>query len=243
MAREFTTGEYLQDSFTEISTFPFTVCCWAITNNTSTAQVIMQLGNGTTLADSWALLFRPDVGGDPVQFRAEGDAGVTTADSTTSFSSGTWHHVCGVATSASSRTIYLDGGSSASDTTTNNVSLPTDLNFGSDFAGGNSLNTGSVAEMAFWNVSLTAVEIASLAAGASPQLVRPGSLTRGCRFLRSGNDDLDYMSGGSFTQTGTVDQVSGPATWQPTAQVLYFPPPPPAVGGVTSNLMMMGLGT
>jgi hypothetical protein len=102
-----------------------------------------------------------------------------TLESTASFTDGQWCHACGVFTSTASRTVYLNGGSSASGTT--NIGSLSAFNttlVGANIASG-SIGTyfnGDIAEVGIWNAALTAAEVASLAKGMTCDKVRPESL-------------------------------------------------------------------
>jgi hypothetical protein len=109
-----------------------------------------------------------------------GGTTTATAISTANYSTNTWHHACAIFSSNSSRTIYLDGGNSATNTTTVNVNTGS---FVATTIGGFS-NSGSIgqpcdgliAEVAVWDASLTAEDARALASGMSPILIRPDVL-------------------------------------------------------------------
>lgn len=124
-----------------------------------------------------------------------------------SYSVGNWYHVCGVAASSSSRTLYVDGTSVA--TNTSSVT-PSSINSTLVGAYADPLATtqfhfnGSVLWPAIWNVALTDDEVASLAAGAHPLTIRPESLVF---FAPLGGldpeHDRDIVGGLSLTATNS----------------------------------------
>lgn len=94
-----------------------------------------------------------------------------------STSSGTITHVAAVFTSTSSRSIFVNGANKVTETTANTadgfnnvvIGARKSTSFGAFWS-------GLVAEAAIWSVALTDAEIASLASGATPFMVRPASL-------------------------------------------------------------------
>lgn len=108
--------------------------------------------------------------------------GTTTAvaTSTANYSVNTWHHACAVFSNNSSRTVYLDGGNSATNTTTVAVNagsfVATTIGGFSNSGGIGQPCDGLIAEVAVWNVSLTAEDARALASGISPILIRPDVL-------------------------------------------------------------------
>ena len=174
--------------------------------------------------------------------------GSTTAGagSTATFSTNTWHHACAVFSSNSSRTIYLDGGNSATNTTTVGVNTGS---FVATTIGGFS-NSGSIgqpcdgliAEVAVWNGNLTSDDAASLASGISPTLVRPDILVAYWPLIGSFDPEIDRHGKYEMTVNGTTAS-DHPRIYMPTTTyypysvpvVNYFKPP--------SGLALLGVGT
>lgn len=133
----------------------------ALSDATGANRCVMVLGGALT--------------GDPIRIDVLGSG---TVDTTTGFSSNTWQHACGVWTSTSSRTVYLNGGSSATSSAT--VSQPTTDRVLIGMRTSASVNglfmDGQIAEVGIWNAALTAAEIASLSKGMACEKVRPQSL-------------------------------------------------------------------
>ena len=116
------------------------------------------------------------------------------ADSTSGFSVNTWGHACGVFTSLSSRTVYLNAGSSATNTTNTGATGQTNvIGVGARYlASWGQFANAISAETGIWNVALTADEIASLAKGVTCNLIRPQSLVFYAPLIR----DLQDVRGG-----------------------------------------------
>lgn len=114
----------------------------------------------------------------------------------------TWSHICGVFTSTTSRSIFTNGGSK----TTNTTSVPTFTNdtavIGAVIGSGSYAEffNGDIAEGAIWNIALTDDEVLSLARGFSPLLIHPQNLI----FYTSLARDVLDIKGTALTTTGTT---------------------------------------
>lgn len=132
-----------------------------------------------------------------------GDATATSAaNSSTTITTGTWAHAAAVFTSDSSRAAFLNGGGKGTSTTAITPSgiNRTSIAVGDGSAAINNMGaTDSVAEVGFWNAALDDAEIAALAAGIPPLLVRPQSLIAYVPLVRN---LIDYK-GNAFALVGT----------------------------------------
>jgi hypothetical protein len=111
--------------------------------------------------------------------------------------------VAAVFVSAASRTAYFNGVASAENTTS-----VTPLTFDAAAIGARAIGgsyglyaDGKIADAAIWNVALTAAEIASLAKGISPRLIRPQSLVFYAPLIR---DLIDVKGGLALTNVNTA---------------------------------------
>jgi hypothetical protein len=101
------------------------------------------------------------------------------ADTTATGALNVWNHACGVFTSDNSRTVYLNGGNAVNNTTNVAGSMASMNEIYIGRLGGSVPSgyfNGDIAEAAVWNVALSAQEVASLAAGTNPRLIRPENL-------------------------------------------------------------------
>ena len=158
-----------------VALVPMTISAWAYKIGTSGTRTITGFGNdGTqlltligTATDGWGYVYQGTSGGLSVQ--------TVTKDSSWR---NRWVHICAVVESTTSRKIYLDGEPALTNTTSlasGNVSrvyVSGRVYSGTltDFWGGHISNVG------IWSAALTADEIKSLHAGASPKTIRPSSL-------------------------------------------------------------------
>jgi hypothetical protein len=145
------------------------------------------------------------------QASAYSDDGTVAISGVASYTANTWQHAVGVFTSTTSRTAYLNG-SAATTNTTNRTYTGSSLNgfgihYGPTSLFGGAESNYAVAECAAWNVALTADEIAALADGFSPQLIRPSALVAYYPLIRhtvtNGSTVPDKRGGQNLTVTGT----------------------------------------
>lgn len=133
---------------------------------------------------------------------------VTVAASTFGLSNGAqapsgWFHAAGVFASTANRLTYTNGVAGTADLSLRNTSDINDTMIGIYSSGSGAIqgNVGhQIAECAIWNAALDAAEIAALARGYSPSLIRPASLVFYAPLIR----DAVSRKGGSLTVTGTT---------------------------------------
>ena len=199
MARNFNgTSARIHASSAVVTTTPYTMGCWFRTTNMTQLGALLSLTSVSVSTQYSTLFFRGDVASDPIDILIEAGGAQNVTRSTTGCTSGKWHHACGVFSAANSRTVYLDGGSSATNTTSLSPTInQTEIGAwrsGFWFA-------GDIAEVGVWNVALTAAEVASLAKGVSPALVRPQSLVTCLPLIR---DVIDVRAAAGFTDVNTT---------------------------------------
>lgn len=158
-----------------------------------------------------------------------------------------WYHLTATVnwtTDPDTCAIYIDGSSVALTNSGGTNSTP-DTTGGTPFgwigalAQGTSLGfptdhwPGDIAEVAYWSAALTAGEAAALAVGASPSLIRPGSLVDYYPLLGGVNGRVR----GTATNSGTVDAAHPPRVFYPRralrlSEAAAPPPPPPPSSGI-----------
>jgi hypothetical protein len=211
MALEFNgTNQYLQVGSAVLTAAPLTMACWFNVDSVTVNHSLVSITN-SGIAGSitrFAMFAAGAISGDPVRVIASDAASNNGIASTTSgYSANFWHHAAGVFTSASSRSVYLDGGNSATDTTSITPTLLDRTNIGVQFlqnAGGTSgiaFADGLIAEVGIWNAALTAAEIASLAKGMTCDKVRPQSLVFYAPLVR---DLIDQKGGLTITNNNAA---------------------------------------
>lgn len=141
------------------------------------------------------------------------------AESPTIISTGIWYNICGVFNSISSRTIYVNGSNTATNTTTvNSVNPATKVTISAlrytSGSGGTNLFTqylnGEIAEVGIWSAALTAAEIASLANGMTCDKVRPQNLVFYAPLVR---DLVDQKGGLAITNNNGATVANHPRVY------------------------------
>ena len=214
MARLFDDGasEYLEVASAVVTVVPVTLAAWFNADDLSATQDIMNINRSDVLGHCFRLLYA--LGTDSITAIAKDGAVTGRADSLAAPGVDTWHHAAGVFTNNAARAVFLDGGNKDTDATdTTPVGLDR-TTIGVFHNAGNLTGymSGMIAEAGIWNAALTDAEVAILAAGYSPLLVRPQSLVAYWPLIRDTDDDI--VGGYSMTP------VNGP-TVGPHAPVLY----------------------
>lgn len=199
---------------TPVSSTPLTLACWFNSTNTTGVQALICV-NATATSDRHVLYARGDVAGDPVRMQsADNTGGSGNATTTTGYSSGVWTHACGVVSSNTSRTAYINGGSSGTDSTSVVVSPAIQASIGVQrfviFPLGAGFTTGQIAEVGIWSAALTAAEIASLAKGMTCDKVRPQSLVFYAPLVR---DLIDPKGGLTITNNNGATVADHPRVY------------------------------
>jgi hypothetical protein len=181
---------------------PMTIAAWGKTSSTQ-GQVLVAIGDNSGTHRNQlqfaagATVFTP-------RAVAIGQTATGQATGTSNSVNGQWNHGCGVFTSTTSRTIFFNGASEATNTTdTGTPNAATAINIGArtaSNAAGLYFN-GDLADVGIWNVALTAAEIASLAKGMACDKVRPQSLVFYAPLAR---DLIDVRGGRTITNNNTA---------------------------------------
>jgi len=168
---------------------PLTMALWFYTAATSSTTM---LSIGPPDNENLGYLVRTSTSNRIVGSKSNNATLVTTAG----YTANTWTHAAAVFTSDTSRTLYL---SATAVTNALNIADATGTAFTSMAIGRRHVVgttpqyfTGRIAEIGIWTAALTATEILSLNAGASPDQVRPQSLAFYAPLIR----DLQDVRGG-----------------------------------------------
>lgn len=226
MARTFddASSQYLQYSGAIVSSYPVTMALWFYSNDASVYQMAFSQCLSTDDGSEMTLEVRNSGNGQTIAAKSGVVGFGGRAISTTSWSTNTWHHHCGVFSGEDARAVYLDGGSKGTDSTSGGgtpslnrttiggkVDLTPTLYF-----------SGSLAEVAMWNVALTDAEAAILALGYSPLMVRPASLVAYWPLIGRLSPEIDTVGGFDMTLNNSPTTAAHP-------RVIY--PAPPILGG------------
>lgn len=214
MARTFNgTDSRLTVSATPVSAVALTMACWANVANVTANHTLISIADVASDIRYFRIYAAGADAGDFAKFDSR-DGTLATAASSLAYTASTWQHYCGVSAASNDRIMYLDGGNSGNNTTSVTPSLldATDIGVLGRLTPAQFCN-GSIAEVAIWSAALNASEVASLAKGVSPRLVRPQSLAFYVPLVR---EIQDLRGGLTITASGTATTVtSGPRKFGP----------------------------
>lgn len=157
----------------------------------------------------WGLYAGGGIAGDPVGAVHTG-ATSTEARTTSGYSATTWTHACGVFLSNSSRTAFINGGSSGTAIgAEQTASSATQLEIAVTRVNGSPIVhfNGRIAEVGIWNTDLTNDEIASLAKGITCDKVRPQNLVFHAPLVR---DLIDVRGGLAISNNNAASVANHP---------------------------------
>ncbi len=196
-------------------TMPLTLAAWCnvdTANAATSSQYFLSVGDVSS-TDYMGIGYLGPSGAQPALAGYYDGTGTVSAQSTANMSYDTWHHVVGIFTSSSSRTVYLDGGNSNTESTAKAAVTPLDrisIGCSADSTPYGYID-GRVAECAIWDAALDASEIAALADGISPESIRPGNLEFYAPLIR---DDIAWWSGMDGSPNGTPDVYDHPRSFK-----------------------------
>lgn len=167
---------YIEATSTPVTAEPFTISCWFRAPNVTADGALVSIGNSAT-TNRFQLNVNGSVVGDPVSISSVG-AVTATANSTTAFIANTWQHAAAVCASTTSRSIYLNGGGKATNTTSVTPAGINNIMIGGRWSGGTRafFFNGQIAEVAIWNIALNDDEILSLSRGFAAHSIKLGNL-------------------------------------------------------------------
>jgi len=236
MARLFNdaSSQYLsRGTFASVTT-PFTVSCWIyIDTYLATRQRIIWLEDD----DAGLKFYLVDVmgSGEPpgnALLCNHFDGSHAAANTTTSISLNTWHHVCAVFANTSSRTIFLDAGGATTNNVLQNVITCDILEVGRGLS--EAYVSGRIAEVAIHNAALTVAEVTALAKGYSPLFVHPQSLVSYWPIIGRTSPEIDLVGGYDLTLVNAPTTAAHPRIIYPQRQ--QFGIPTTAATGLSVNI-------
>lgn len=182
MARSFDgSADYLEATTSPVTSFGtsgVTLAGWFYPNNTTSVVTILQVA--TNGGNGRLQLYADGTASDLIKAESVNSAGTGAPATAGTFTASTWQHAAGVFASTTSRTAYFNGTAGTVNTTDSDPSISgfnrTLVAARRNSAGVGAFGNTRVAECGIWNVGLSNGEIAMLAAGYSPLMVRPLSL-------------------------------------------------------------------
>lgn len=191
-----------------VAAAPVTVACWAYSPAVAAFQNILGLYNSGSPENRNCFKVQLSNTGS-VRASVATNGSEAFADGSVA-TNNTWFHVAGVFNSTTSRSVFLNGGGKATNTTSVTPALIINRIFvgcGGGLTMGTPMNSGGrIAECGMWNVALSDAEIAQLATGISARLIRPESLFCYMPLVR----DIVAPKFGGLTLNGTLSAVDHP---------------------------------
>jgi hypothetical protein len=201
MARAFDAAQdetlVVDEAVVSTTGFVATMAIWANVTSATASQHLMveSIYNGTGAFHSMYI-----INGTVRVFSWNGGVGggshiaeaITTGNN---YTANNWFHGCGVFAASDSRAVYIHGANKGTSSDDSFFGGATHTAVGTLYRNDNPAAhvTGKLAWPAIWNVALTDAEVASLAAGAYPPTIRPGSLVS---FWPLGGFDTHETDGG-----------------------------------------------
>jgi len=198
-------SEYLELGSAPVTAAPVTIACRAKLDDTTNVDTLISIGVDTANGNYFAMDVAGTIASDPLRVSSGDGLGTFVASSvnTTAYD-GNWHSFIGVWASVTSRIAYFDGTAGIENTTSR---TPTGLNrvrIGVLLYEGGASTTnpasGHIADVAIWNVALTAGERAAYDDGLSPRNIRPDALVFYAPLVR----ELVNIRGAALTASGTT---------------------------------------
>jgi hypothetical protein len=213
MAYQFTSAssQYFTTTTTPVTAAPLTLACWFYkTNITDAGNALVSIGDSDIASDNFLLVYASALNAVRAGAQFAGGA-VANATTTAGATNNTWHHACAVFDSSTSRTAYIDGGNSSTNTTPVTPSGVSRITVGAFWFGSfQQYFNGRIAEVGIWNAALTADEIASLADGMTCDKVRPQSLVFYAPLVR---DLIDAKGGLTITNNNGATVANHPRVY------------------------------
>lgn len=195
-----TSSQFISSNGPSISLYPITFSAWAYATNNTIAMTIMAWLQAAT-TQGFRTLFAGQAASDPVR------GNLLTATNYISqispgFTINTWHHICFVCSSSTSRIVYRDGTASAANTTNDTPTSLTRVLIGS-----NTVENfdGYISDVAIWSAALNTGEINSLTKGFCAKRIRPQSLEYYVPLVRN---LYEYNSSIALTNNNTATAIA-----------------------------------
>ena len=207
MARDFDgTNDKLSITTPMVTAYPFTFSGWFNADNITNDGMIVAECDIATTGERWMLqtagFSEPT---DALRFMSTAGGTSVIAITSSGYSAGVWSHACGVGRSATSRDVYLNGGSKGSNATNSTPAGLDNTTIGVRTHTSDGVRmAGLIAEVAIWSTDLSDAEVAILADGYSALFVQPASLVAYWPIIGRTSPEIDIVGGNNMTVTEAV---------------------------------------
>lgn len=196
------TPQYLERTITLVTAYPFSLVTWLRKDTTNGFGFAVGLTNDSTEHYYLAYTSLEDV--------EAGTGGGGAATTSGAGANNAWTHATAIFASSTSRTAYRDGANSGTNTDSMAFTTPTVFRIAASQSGFGGEFPGALAEVAVYNIALSATEVAILARGVSPLAVRPDALVAYVPLIGRASAEPDLINGGTMTHVSTPSQFAHP---------------------------------
>ena len=214
MARAFASAssQYLTVTNAALSADPITMAAWMYPLQDNVTGIVLSITDHDATTGRWSL--RAQSTGVVSAIKSQDDGTSGNAVSSASYTANAWNHAVAVFSHLSSRTAYVNGGNSGTNTTTITNELgPSATSIGVQrFFSNTDYFNGYIAHAAIWSVALSASEVAKLynsGIGVDPRSVRPDALVAYWPLI-NGDGDQDYWGNFHLTASGSPTYAQHP---------------------------------
>lgn len=167
------TNDRLTSASVPVTTYPHTVAGWVKVSGLGVSDIFLCLSPASADPDN---SFRYSVSAaDAFVFNAFVTTGIAATTTATISSTSTWYHYMAVATSATDRTVYLNGSNAGTSSTSRDPAGIAYMRFG-ELCDGSLDYAGRLGHWAVWDIALDATDAANLAGGDNPMAVEVADL-------------------------------------------------------------------
>lgn len=215
-------SKYLSRAAAVLTATPFTFAAWVRPTAVASYQAVLSISQNVGSANYHALYLNPSAGVSAYSLAGGGTTGEATSGGT--MTANAWAHVAAVFSATTNRRAYLNGTGGTANTTTVNPGGLDITQIGTLWTGTNPA-TADVGEAVIYGAALTDADLASLAAGVSPLLVRPDALVAYYPLLGQFSPEIDLVGRNELTLNNApaaaahcrIIYPAGPLIWRLTA--------------------------
>jgi hypothetical protein len=196
-----------------VTSILFSVCGFGKTTSSTAAQAVTGFSRTSVpFGEEIVLFFSGNVANDPIALLVTATTAVA-AVSSTGYSTNTWTVASAANPATNSRTAYINGGSPGNETTTKapTIAQP-ETSIGCYTAAGvrSAFFAGDLAEVAWFNVGLSARQNAALGKGACPLLASQGVVAYWPLWPGNTGTEVGLIRGTALAATGTASARHAP---------------------------------